>query len=73
MSGAVIAAILLTIISTFLGNYPEVRMVIYSLVLIVMMLFRPQGLLGTKEITSFFKVGKSAKGGVQHDDKNTVA
>ncbi|WP_312470607.1 branched-chain amino acid ABC transporter permease [Neobacillus sp.] len=73
MSGAVIAAILLTIISTFLSNYPEVRMVIYSLVLIVMMLFRPQGLLGTKEITSFLKIGKSAKGGVQHDNKNTVA
>jgi len=72
MSGAVVAAILLTIISTFLANYPEVRMVIYSLVLIVMMVFRPQGLMGTKEITSFFKVGKAAKGGVQ-DDKHTVA
>jgi len=64
MSGAVIAAILLTIISTYLQSYPELRMVIYSLVLVVMMLYRPQGLLGTKEITSFFKVGKSAKGGV---------
>lgn len=73
MSGAVIAAILLTIISTFLSNYPEVRMVIYSLLLIVMMLFRPQGLLGTKEITSFFKAGKSAKGGVSDERKNTVA
>jgi branched-chain amino acid transport system permease protein len=73
MSGAVIAAILLTIISAFLSNYPEVRMVIYSLVLIVMMLFRPQGLLGTKEITSFFKAGKSAKGGVQDESKHTVA
>ncbi|MED4227958.1 branched-chain amino acid ABC transporter permease [Neobacillus cucumis] len=62
MSGAVIAAILLTIISTYLQSYPELRMVIYSLVLIVMMLYRPQGLMGTKEITSFFKVGKSAKG-----------
>ncbi|MDR4950133.1 branched-chain amino acid ABC transporter permease [Neobacillus cucumis] len=62
MSGAVIAAILLTIISTYLQSYPELRMVIYSLVLIFMMLYRPQGLMGTKEITSFFKVGKSAKG-----------
>ncbi|PLS03851.1 branched-chain amino acid ABC transporter permease [Neobacillus cucumis] len=73
MSGAIIAAILLTIISTYLQSYPEIRMVIYSLVLIVMMLYRPQGLMGTKEITSFFKVGKSAKGGIQHDSKNTVA
>ncbi|MDQ1143467.1 branched-chain amino acid transport system permease protein [Bacillus sp. SORGH_AS 510] len=73
MSGAVIATVLLTIISTYLQNYPEVRMVIYSLVLIVMMLYRPQGLMGTKEITSLFKTGKSAKGGVQHGSKNTVA
>lgn len=73
MSGAVIATVLLTIISTYLQNYPEVRMVIYSLVLIVMMLYRPQGLMGTKEITSFFKSSKSAKGGVQHGSKNTVA
>lgn len=73
MSGAVIAAVLLTIVSTFLANYPEVRMVIYSLVLIAMMLFRPQGLMGTKEITSFFKAGKSAKGGSQDENKQTVA
>jgi branched-chain amino acid transport system permease protein len=59
LSGSVIAAILLTIISTFLQDYPETRMIIYSLVLIIMMLYRPQGLLGTKEITSFFKKRKA--------------
>lgn len=73
MSGAVIAAILLTIISTYLQDFPEVRMVIYSLVLIGMMLFRPQGLMGTREITSFFKKGKSSKGGSQDVSKHTVA
>jgi branched-chain amino acid transport system permease protein len=73
MSGAVIAAILLTIISTYLEAFPEVRMIVYSLVLIVMMLYRPQGLLGTKEITSFFKGGKSVKGGVKDASKQTVA
>jgi branched-chain amino acid transport system permease protein len=63
LSGAVISAILLTIISTFLQDYPETRMIIYSLVLIIMMLYRPQGLMGTKELTSFFKGRNSAKGG----------
>jgi branched-chain amino acid transport system permease protein len=63
LSGAVISAILLTIISTFLQDYPETRMIIYSLVLIIMMLYRPQGLMGTKELTSFFKGKNSAKGG----------
>ena len=33
LSGAVVATILLTIVSTFLQGYPETRMIIYSLVL----------------------------------------
>jgi branched-chain amino acid transport system permease protein len=73
MSGAVLAAILLTIVSTFLQSYPELRMIIYSLVLIIMMLYRPQGIMGTRELTSFFKFGKSGKGGVNDDSKQPVA
>jgi branched-chain amino acid transport system permease protein len=70
LSGAVLAAILLTVVTTFLQDYPETRMIIYSLVLIVMMLYRPQGLMGTKEITSMFK----RKGGSSHEkNKNTAA
>lgn len=61
LSGSVIAAVLLTIISTFLQDYPETRMIIYSLVLIIVMLYRPQGLMGTREITDLF--GKWKKGG----------
>jgi branched-chain amino acid transport system permease protein len=63
LSGSVIAAILLTIISTYLQQYPETRMIIYSLVLVVVMLYRPQGLMGTREITDFFGKKKMAKGG----------
>jgi branched-chain amino acid transport system permease protein len=73
LSGSVIAAILLSVVSTYLQDYPETRMIIYSLVLILMMLFRPQGLLGTREITSFFKKGKSSDGGNQNGNKHTVA
>lgn len=65
MSGSVIAAILLTFVSTFLQEYPETRMIIYSFILIVMMIYRPQGLLGTKELTSFFKKQKVAQGGAK--------
>lgn len=65
MSGSVIAAILLTIISTFLQEYPETRMIIYSFVLIVMMIYRPQGLMGTKELTSFFKKRPAVEGGAR--------
>ncbi len=68
LSGSVLAAILLTIVTTFLQGYPETRMIIYSLVLIIMMIYRPQGLMGTKEFTSFFK----RKGGSEND-KQTIA
>ncbi|MET3319961.1 UNVERIFIED_ORG: branched-chain amino acid transport system permease protein [Peribacillus simplex] len=72
LSGSVLAAILLTIVTTFLQDYPETRMIIYSLVLILMMIFRPQGLMGTREITSLF-TGKKTKGGPKDGSHNTVA
>ena len=54
-SGAVIAGLSLTILREALRPLQEIthvdlRMVIYSLLLILMMLTRPNGLLGTKEI-----------------------
>jgi branched-chain amino acid transport system permease protein len=72
LSGSVLAAILLTIVTTFLQDYPETRMIIYSLVLILMMIFRPQGLMGTREITSLF-THKKTKGGPKDGSHNTVA
>lgn len=60
LSGATIAAVFLTLVSNYLQNFPETRMIIYSLVLIFVMLYRPTGLMGTKEITDLFK---SKKGG----------
>nr|WP_263326350.1 branched-chain amino acid ABC transporter permease [Neobacillus sp. Marseille-Q6967] len=63
LSGSVIAAVLLTVVSTFLQDYPETRMIIYSVVLVVVMLYRPQGLMGTREITDLFGKRKMAKGG----------
>lgn len=58
LSGAALAAVLLTIVSTYLQEFPETRMIIYSLVLIIVMLYRPSGLMGTKEITDILKFGK---------------
>jgi branched-chain amino acid transport system permease protein len=50
-SGSILGAIVLTIVFTYLADYPELRMVIYSLVLILVMIFRPSGLMGTKEFS----------------------
>jgi len=64
ISGSITAAILLTFISAALASYPEWRMVIYSLMLIILMIYRPQGLFGNKEIG--LKVFSRILGGGQH-------
>ena len=53
LSGSVIGACRVALISTSLQNFPEVRMIIYSLALILLMLFRPQGLMGSRQVTRF--------------------
>ncbi len=50
VSGAVLAAILLTLLPEVLRPVQQYRMVLYSLMLIVLMVTRPQGLLGTREL-----------------------
>ncbi|HEY5753450.1 MAG TPA: branched-chain amino acid ABC transporter permease [Chthoniobacterales bacterium] len=44
--GVTVAAILLTILNEFLREFEQYRMVVFALLLIVMMILRPQGLLG---------------------------
>lgn len=51
LTGSITASILLTFVSAALASYPEWRMVIYSLLLIILMLYRPQGLFGNKELS----------------------
>jgi branched-chain amino acid transport system permease protein len=66
VSGVILATIALTLLPELLRNReilayvpvvwqellgsPEMRMIIYSLVLIVMMMIRPEGLLGSREL-----------------------
>ena len=50
ITGSIIAATVLTIALEWLRGLEQYRMVIYSFLLIVLMLTRPSGLFGTKEI-----------------------
>jgi branched-chain amino acid transport system permease protein len=50
ISGSVASAALLTLLPELLRRVGEYRMVIYSLTLIVLMLTRPQGVLGDREL-----------------------
>jgi len=62
ISGAVLAAVALTILPELLRFGAEYRMIIYSMLLIVMMLTRPSGLLGGAEITEWrFWKSKTAR------------
>lgn len=50
ITGSVLAAILLTYLPEQLRSFEDWRLVIYALLLIVMMLVRPEGLLGNREL-----------------------
>lgn len=43
--GVIVAAIVLTVLNEFLRDFEQYRMIVFSLLLIVMMIVRPQGLL----------------------------
>ncbi|WP_297106355.1 branched-chain amino acid ABC transporter permease [Tessaracoccus sp.] len=51
MSGTIIAAILLALLSTVLQEVSDIRMILYSLMLVLIMIFRPGGLMGSKELS----------------------
>jgi branched-chain amino acid transport system permease protein len=53
ISGAAIAAIILTLLPEWLRGLDSYRMVIYSVLLIVMMIVRPKGLFGIREIWDY--------------------
>ena len=61
VTGSVIAAIVLTILPEALREFADLRMIFYSITLVVLMIFRPQGLLGTLEITDIIEKFKNRR------------
>ena len=60
VTGSIIAAVILAVANTALQAVPALRMIIYSVMLVCIMIFRPQGLMGSKELTLdklFRKIG----------------
>ncbi|WIW70714.1 branched-chain amino acid ABC transporter permease [Anaerosinus gibii] len=62
ITGSVAGAVILTFVSAALASWPEWRMIVYSLVLILLMIYRPQGLFGNVELTNI-GIFKRFKGG----------
>jgi branched-chain amino acid transport system permease protein len=55
ITGVMLAAILLTVLPEALRDFDQYRLIVYALVLICMMLVRPQGLFGIHEIWDFWR------------------
>lgn len=62
-TGSIVAAVVLGVINIFLQNFTELRMILYALILVVMMIFKPKGLLGSYE----FSLNRLMKGEVEHE------
>jgi branched-chain amino acid transport system permease protein len=59
--GSVLGAILLTVLPEALRGFAEYRMVIYSVLLILLMITRPQGLLGSSDAFKGWRARMRAK------------
>jgi branched-chain amino acid transport system permease protein len=55
ISGVMLAASLVSVLPELLRDFEQYRLIVFALLLIVMMIARPQGLLGTREIWDFWK------------------
>ncbi|MBI5171045.1 MAG: branched-chain amino acid ABC transporter permease [Candidatus Eisenbacteria bacterium] len=62
ITGSVLAAIVLTLLPEALRAVKDYRMVIYALMLIILMITRPQGLMGTRELSWALLTGKKQGG-----------
>jgi branched-chain amino acid transport system permease protein len=62
ITGVMLAAILLTGLPEVLRDFDQYRLIVYALLLIGMMLVRPQGLFGIHEIWDFWPRKSQAPG-----------
>lgn len=66
-TGAVLSAIVLGVLNMYLQDFGYIRMILYALTLIIIMIFKPSGLLGTWEFSVKRIIDKFTKKG---DDAN---
>jgi branched-chain amino acid transport system permease protein len=57
VSGATVAAIALTLTTELLRSVQDYRLISYALLLVIVMIVRPKGLFGTRELWQFFRRG----------------
>jgi branched-chain amino acid transport system permease protein len=63
ISGAVVGGIFVAVTLELMRDLQQYRLVLYALLLIVIMLVRPQGLFGTRELSDVLRRSKAVAGG----------
>ena len=63
MSGTILGSAAITLIMEYFRDISQYRMLIYGLLLVIIMVFRPEGLLGSHEVWDFFKFSRNMKKG----------
>lgn len=58
VAGSVVGAVSLSVISLFLQSIPEIRMIVYAIILFIIMVFRPTGLMGDSDFKFLQKGGE---------------
>lgn len=61
MSASVVAAVLIGILNMYLQQFTDLRMIIYGAALVLMMIFKPTGILGTWEVSLSRLLNKSGR------------
>ncbi len=54
MSGTILGSASITLIMEYFRDISQYRMLIYGVILVVIMVFRPEGLLGSREVWQLF-------------------
>ncbi len=62
ITGSVVGAVLYIALTEGLRGFAQYRMILFSLLLIAIMIVRPQGLLGHREFASFFRRARRVGG-----------
>lgn len=68
VTGSVVAAVVLGVINVYLQQFGALRMIIYAVVLILIMIFRPSGLMGNVELSlsKIFKRPQDVPGSIEN-------
>ena len=55
MSGTLLGTVVITLVTELFRPISQYRMLIYGAVLVIIMVIRPEGILGNRELPSFFR------------------